>query len=113
MELGKVYRNPDLVIAPEADNNDPYTVLQPNLIIEILSESTENIDRGKKLTEYCSIASLQYYLIISQNERLVECYTRKGKDWIFTFYTKPNEKIDLSFYPAELALEEIYAGLKI
>lgn len=60
--LGMTFRYPDLVVAPESDDADDYAVTKPILIIEVLSESTEQTDRNQKLKEYCGIDTLQYYL---------------------------------------------------
>lgn len=59
----KIFRIPDFLICEEKGDAIKYTVL-PLLIVEVLSESTANVDRGEKLREYSLIPSLQYYLIV-------------------------------------------------
>ena len=113
VEAGNTYRYPDLVVAPETDESDEYNVTQPGLIIEVLSESTEQTDRNKKLKEYCRIPSLRYYLLVSQDECPVETYSRKGEEWIYDFRTKPTETVNLDFYQAELTLDAIYENIKL
>lgn len=113
VEAGNIYRYPDLVVAPETDRDDEYNVTQPGLIIEVLSERTEQTDRNKKLKEYCRIPSLRYYLLVSQDECLVETYSRKGEEWIYDFHTKPTEIIQLDFYQATLELSAIYENIKL
>ena len=113
VEAGNIYRYPDLVVAPETDRDDEYNVTQPGLIIEVLSERTEQTDRNKKLKEYYRIPSLRYYLLVSQDECLVETYSRKGEEWIYDFRTKPTEIIQLDFYQATLELSAIYENIKL
>lgn len=105
----QIYRYPDLVVASEADNQDTHAITQPSLVIEVLSDSTQETDKTDKLREYCSIPSLQYYLLIEQNKYLVECYGRRqGKQWIYEIYESLEETIELPFFEAKIELKEIY-----
>ncbi|MDX2301644.1 MAG: Uma2 family endonuclease [Microscillaceae bacterium] len=109
---GEIYRYPDLVVAPKSDNTDTHAVTQPHLIIEVLSESTENQDRGKKMQEYLSLKSLQYYLLISQNEYRIECYSRQVNTWEYQFYTQLTENLHLDFFPLQLSLQNVYEDIQ-
>jgi Uma2 family endonuclease len=60
----KLYCYPDLVITASNTIKDIRHVTEPVLIVEVLSESTENIDRNKKFRQYTALPSLQYYLMI-------------------------------------------------
>jgi len=86
-------------------------VTDPVLIVEVLSESTEDIDRDKKRLEYFGLSSLQYYLTIHQDEPVVEIYTRSGKSWQFDFYTDINEKVSLPFFDTQISLQDIFEGV--
>jgi Uma2 family endonuclease len=110
--LGMIFRYPDLVIAPESDDADDYAVTQPILIIEVLSESTQHTDRNQKLKEYCGIESLQYYLLIAQDEISVEMYAKEGNQWIYSFFTKLEDNLQLNFFAVSLGLNVIYEGIK-
>jgi Uma2 family endonuclease len=106
-----IYRYPDVVVASTEDVADTHAITQPSLIVEVLSESTEITDRTEKLHEYCRLASLHYYLLISQVEYLVEMYRLVGTDWVYTFFDKLTDVLNLDFYPAELTLGDIYEGI--
>jgi Uma2 family endonuclease len=85
---GILYCYPDLVIACEprdyADEQKD-TLLNPTVIVEVLSPSTEKYDRGSKSSEYRMIASLQAYALVSQDQPHVEVYRRQSKgEWLLT-----------------------------
>ena len=74
---------PDLsVVCGEAEFADAQkdVILNPILIVEVSSESTAAYDRGKKFLSYQQIDSLQEYLLVSQDEILVEGYARQGSN---------------------------------
>ncbi|MCA0233814.1 MAG: Uma2 family endonuclease [Bacteroidetes bacterium] len=106
----KSYRYPDLVVIHQKGDHKKY-VTDPVLIVEVLSESTEDIDRDKKRLEYFGLSSLQYYLTIHQDEPVVEIYTRSGKSWQFDFYTDINEKVSLPFFDTQISLQDIFEGV--
>lgn len=65
--------------------DDPDAVTNPTLIIEVLSPSTEQYDRGDKFAHYKTIDTLRQYLLVSQRERLVEVWTREDDNrWTVT-----------------------------
>jgi|WetSurMetagenome_2_1015567.scaffolds.fasta_scaffold14528_3 Uma2 family endonuclease len=110
-----LYTYPDIVVVcgePEFEDQVFDTLLNPVVIIEILSKSTENYDRGKKFENYRKIKSLQEYLLISQEEIHIEHYQRQDNNvWTFKEYTLPEEKIILSSINAQLVLADIYAKI--
>lgn len=110
--LGMIFRYPDLVVAPESDDADNYAVTQPILIIEVLSENTQHIDRNQKLKEYCGIDTLQYYLLIAQDEISVEMYAKEDNQWIYSFFTRLGDNLSLDFLDISLSLNVIYDGIK-
>src|SRR2546427_6146331 len=92
---GRQYSYPDIVVADgHADfegfyDDDEYEediLLNPVLIVEILSRSTEELDRGEKFERYKQIESLNEYLLVSQTERQVEQRTRSGSIWRLTMH---------------------------
>src|ERR1044072_6698528 len=84
-------------------------ILNPTLIVEVSSESTAAFDRGKKFLSYQQISSLQEYLLLSQDEILIEGYTRQGNDtWLYTKLTDAEGKLTLSSVACELALRDVY-----
>ena len=89
------------------EEND--ALLNPMVIVEVLSDSTEAYDRGKKFENYQSIDSLQEYLLVSQSSRRVEQFARQsGKNWIYRETREPGESVKLQSIECELRLEDIY-----
>ena len=82
-----LYTYPDLVVVcgePEFQDTVPDTLLNPVLLMEVLSESTEGYDRGRKFQHYRSIESLKEYLLVSQDEARIEKYIKQGDGfWYF------------------------------
>lgn len=76
--------NPDFFIFHESGNQKKQAT-EPIFIVEVLSESSINTDRVTKLAECTQIPTLQYYLIIEQEECLVEVFNREGKRWYVDF----------------------------
>ena len=108
---GKTYRIPDMMVIHK-EGVETKAVRKPALIVEVLSESSMDTDRRKKLAEYCAIESLQYYLIVSQDMSLIEMYRRVDKKWEFEFYTNLSDNINLPFFEALLSLSEIYENVE-
>jgi Uma2 family endonuclease len=75
---------------------DRYTKTQPVLIVEVLSPSTERIDRYEKLLAYRQVPSLQEYVLIAQERMLVEIH-RRGTDeeWEHEILTEPEDELAL------------------
>jgi len=107
-----MYTYPDLVAAcgePRFEDQAVDTLLNPVLIIEVLSDSTERYDRGAKFTHYRSVNSLKEYLLVSQNECRVEHYVRQpGNHWLLTEYQEMQDRIDLNSLDSYLSLAEVY-----
>ena len=84
-------------------------ILNPVLIVEVLSESTAAFDRGKKFLSYQQIDSLQEYLLVSQDEVIVERYIKQNNDtWLYTKAVGLDETITLPSIECEVALRDIY-----
>jgi Uma2 family endonuclease len=87
------------------DNN---SIVNPTLILEVLSSSTEEYDRGDKFEHYKSISALQQYVLVSQKERVVEVWTREeGNLWTSAAY-REGEIATLSSINAQLDVRELY-----
>jgi Uma2 family endonuclease len=84
-------------------------ILNPILIVEVLSESTAAYDRGKKFLSYQQIDALQEYLLISQDEVIVEHYVRQNNDtWLYRKAVGLEETILLPSIECEVTLKDIY-----
>lgn len=87
-------------------------VLNPTLLVEVLSSSTEDYDHGKKWENYRRIPSLQDYLLVSQTEQRVERYSRHGDGfWLFSETMGPEEEIRIETLGVTLRLGDIYGGV--
>ena len=84
------------------------TLLNPIVIVEVLSPSTEAYDRGEKFAYYRQITPLQEYILVSQDRIRIEHYYRQERQWIFTDFEKRDEILLLPSIQCELPLQEIY-----
>jgi Uma2 family endonuclease len=112
IEATGLYTYPDvMVVCGEREFGDENldTLLNPDVIIEVLSDSTESYDRGAKFRNYRDLKSLNIYIMISQNSRRMEMYVRKADgSWRFTEADDDRPLIILESIGCELKLEEVY-----
>jgi Uma2 family endonuclease len=103
---------PDVsVVCGEPQFHDERTdvLLNPILIIEVLSESTEAFDRGGKFQAYQRLESLQEYILISQDRPVVEQFTRQSESsWKYTAATGLESSLALPSIECTLRLEAVY-----
>ncbi len=104
------YVYPDIVVScdPQFEDDTFDNLLTPLLIIEVLSDSTEQHDRGKKFSLYRSIESLREYVLLSQKEVSAEHYVREGDFWRFTSVDDPEALLVLTSIGVEIPLRSIY-----
>ncbi len=110
------YPYPDLMLTCDAEDMDAeYIIKKPTLIIEVLSKSSVLNDRVTKLRRYKNIPSLQYYLIVSQYEFLVESYSRvdASSSWLYDGYEDSSDIINFPKLDFTLSLSAIYEGIKM
>jgi len=107
-----LYTYPDVVIAcgePRFEDEQIDTLLNPVLIFEVLSPTTESYDRGKKFAHYRTLESLAEYLLVSQDKFLVEQFIRQaGGTWLFTATAGREGVVQLPSLGCTLALSEVY-----
>jgi Uma2 family endonuclease len=85
-------------------------ILNPILIVEVLSDSTAAFDRGKKFQSYQQIESLQEYLLVAQDEHVVEHYLRRENDhWLYTKITGLAQAVVLPTLKCQIVLSGIYS----
>lgn len=93
----------------EGDKVDPEAITNPRVLVEVLSESTESYDRGKKFDFYRHVGSLEEYVLVSQKEPMVERFRRQPSgDWLLTVYKGLELTLELASIQADLPLEDIY-----
>ena len=106
---------PDLMIIagePLLSDNRNDEILNPCLIIEVLSPSTSGYDRGDKFRYYRSIPQLNQYLLVSQEEILIESYSKTSENnWLLQEYTPARGIISLDSLGISLNLADIYEGV--
>lgn len=109
--LNTLYTYPDVVVSCEEEqylNNEFDTLLNPTIVIEILSITTQDYDRGTKFMLYRSIPSLKHYVLISSLELSIEIYTRDGEQWILTTASHPEDSLYLSAIDYQFYLRDMY-----
>jgi len=109
------YFYPDVVVACNKihflDEKED-TLLNPTVIVEVLSKSTANFDRGDKFIEYRSIKSLRDYLLISQETTMVEHHARQTDGWLLQERKLLSDQITLASLNLSLGLDVIYEGIE-
>jgi len=111
-----LYAYPDVVIVcekPQFVDGAFDTLLNPTVIIEVLSESTEAYDRGLKFELYRSVESLAEYLMISSLRVSAELYTRQPDGrWLLTAKSSLEDSIDLQSVGCRLLLADLYERIE-
>lgn len=93
------------------DPEDPIAIVNPTVLVEVLSQSTEAYDRHGKFAHYQRLASLKEYVLVSQHEPKLELFTKQGGSWGLSSSAGPGDRISLSSVPAALDVSKIYDGL--
>ena len=109
IELINRYYYPDVIVTCDArDREFEYFKCYPCLIVEVLSDSTEAFDRGKKFTDYRKLESLQEYVLISQDAMSVECFRRNNEgNWVLYPYVQ-GEFVHLASVDFRCPIAELY-----
>ncbi len=107
-----LYTYPDLVVVcgePNFQDEMFDTLLNPVLIVEVLSETTENYDRGKKFQHYRSIESLREYVLVSTDEARIEKFQKTGDGfWFLSEAIGIKSEMQLFSIESSVSLTEIY-----
>lgn len=95
----------------EADPESPTTVaLNPTVLVEVLSDSTEAYDRGEKFAHYRRIPSLREYVLVSQDKPLIEVFRKNEAGlWVLVAEAGAGESAELESVGCTLAVDEVYA----
>ena len=107
----KSYFYPDVGVVceePRFEDDVFDTLLNPIVIVEVLSPSTEAYERGEKFAHYRQLQSLQEYILVSQDKVRVEHYFRQATQWILTDFQKLEQQLPLTSIQCKLPLQEIY-----
>ncbi len=105
---------PDVSISCNPQDRQKYFLESPCLIFEVLSPSTERIDRQEKLINYRELNSLQEYVLVSQTEKKVEVYRRgdRPSDWSLATFLQ-NDIVEFQSLGLQLSLSDIYDEVEL
>ena len=106
---------PDIFITKNSQTiirkNYQIAEMTPSVIIEVLSQSTENMDKGEKLRCYKNIAGLEQYILISQDKKLIEIYENNDNKWVYDFVEGSGQFITIA--GLKISLDEIYRNIDL
>jgi Uma2 family endonuclease len=106
-----LYTYPDASVVcgrPELEDDKLDTLLNPLVLVKVLSDSTEDYDRGTKFTNYRTIATFRDYVLLSTDKVLVEYATRKDDgSWVLREF-RAGERFTIESVGVELAVDELY-----
>ncbi|GAB5602061.1 Uma2 family endonuclease [Thermus sp. FJN-A] len=106
----RTFYYPDLMAVCGEDPHPLYKE-RPCLVVEVLSESTEAIDRREKLWRYREIPSLEAYLLVDSRERRVEGYFRQGEGWLYRLWEEG--EVEVPCLEARFPLSALYEGVAL
>ncbi len=107
---------PDVTIIcgpPEEDPQSRHVVLNPTLLVEVTSPSTEDWDRGDKLDHYKKIPSLRECVLVSHRDRRIEVHRREDDGTWSSQASGPGQVFVLASLGCELSIDEIYRGIDL
>ena len=115
-KAGGLWTYPDLSIVCGERKLDtsarPHSLLNPQVIFEVLSPSTEAFDRGDKFTRYQTIESLTDYVLVASEQMMVQHYARHAEGgWLYREFHASDDAVQLASIEVELPLREIYEGV--
>jgi Uma2 family endonuclease len=99
---------PDVVVTCTSGSGRSDVVPEPEIVVEVLSRSTQGFDRGPKLDAYQQIASLRQYVLIAQEEIRVSVYERDEGSWRYRTLQDPDAHLAFAVGSAAMTLTEIY-----
>lgn len=110
-----LYTYPDVaVVCGERlyDGDDPPSLLNPTVLVEVTSDSTEDYDRGTKFLHYQAIRELHEYVIVSHRGPRIDHFRRLDDgQWHLTTQTREDAAVGLPSLGGEIALADVYAGV--
>lgn len=111
INTARAYYYPDVVVSCNPDDlapESPKTYLEaPTVVVEVLSNSTEHVDRREKWMNYRLLASLQEYVLIDQERQWVEVFRRNEEGWLHSI-SQPGEVVNLRSLELSISMDEIY-----
>jgi Uma2 family endonuclease len=112
-----LYTYPDVVVvcgAPRFEDEQGDTLLNPSVIVEVLSKSTQDYDRGAKFEQYRTVESFKEYVLIAQDKVHVEHFVRQpDARWMLAETNRRDDRIELESIGAHLALTDVYEKVEL
>lgn len=113
LRIGELVYYPDLLVCCDPSDDDAYLKYRPCLIVEVLSPSTERIDRGEKVGNYLRMPSVEAVLLLSQESVLAELWKRQPDgSFAHQLHDSADAVLSLPCPPLEVALAEVYARVR-
>lgn len=112
----EMYTYPDVVVVcgePRLEDNHFDTLLNPTILVEVLSPSTERYDRGDKWAHFRHLECLQMYVLVAQDRMRVETFTRRGDEWIYAEASGEAGVLNLEPVGCSVPLDAIYELVEI
>ncbi|WP_243094732.1 Uma2 family endonuclease [Thermus thalpophilus] len=107
----RTFYYPDLMVVCQGEPPHSHYEENPCLVVEVLSEATEVIDRREKLWRYREIRTLQGYLMVESRARRVEAYVREGADWLYRVVEEG--EVEVPCLDLRIPLEAVYEGVEV
>jgi len=111
-----MYTYPDIVaVCGEVRLEDEHfdTLLNPTVIVEVLSESTEAYDRGEKFAHYRRLDTLRDYVLVAQDKIRIEHFRREGEEWILSEISGPDAALHLGSIDCRVHLAAVYEKVEL
>lgn len=112
-----LYTYPDLAVAcgeRHYRSGNPPSLLNPMLLVEVTSDTSEDYDRGRKFLHYQGIESLREYVIVSHRELRIDHYQRlESGQWLATTYRGPNARVELPAFGGSFDIADAYAEVDL
>jgi Uma2 family endonuclease len=115
VDASGLYTYPDIVIvceSPQFEDQVMDTLLNPRVIVEVLSDSTEKYDRGLKFGHYRQLPALREYVMVAQDRPLVERFVRQNDDtWVLAAFSDLAQTFAFASVGVQVPLADIYRGV--
>jgi Uma2 family endonuclease len=92
----------------EADSEDPHAIVNPTLVVEVLSDSTEAYDRGEKAAHYRHLPSLREYVLVSQHRARIEVHRKNDAGRWELYEHESGGQVELESIGCSIAVDEVY-----
>ncbi len=106
------YADALVVCGPKFEDSRRTTLLNPKIVVEVISQSSEAYDRGDKFAHYRAIASVAEYVLVSTTRPRIEVYVREGAAWVLRVF-ESGESAPLPSVGLQLSVDAVYRGIEL